>query len=194
MRAVRARPFRGRLVRSRRRLVAEGIRTLRPLLAAGGRRGAGVPPHLAAARRPCRRGVARGVRAHDFRHQANWVPHRVTQDMPVMDVSPANDWSAVRVWWPPSGQMGSRHYPTWGFILPDRPLSRDGLEASLRETLRVTSSTEPRRGHPRPEGRHGRTGLWYNWSVSDGGGYGKFADRSGVHSDGTGAGCPGYDE
>ncbi len=72
--------------------------------------------------------------------QANWVPHRVTEDMPVMDVSPANDWSAVRVWWPPSGQMGSRHYPTWGFILPDRPVSRDGLEASMREVLRVTSS------------------------------------------------------
>jgi hypothetical protein len=72
--------------------------------------------------------------------QANWVAHRVTKDMPVMDVSPANDWSAVRVWWPPSGQMGSRHYPTWGFILPDRPMSRDGLEASMRETLRITSS------------------------------------------------------
>jgi hypothetical protein len=72
--------------------------------------------------------------------QANWVAHRVTEDMPVMDVSPANDWSAVRVWWPPSGQMGSRHYPTWGFILPDRPMSRDGLEASMRETLRITSS------------------------------------------------------
>jgi hypothetical protein len=72
--------------------------------------------------------------------QANWVPDRVTKDMPVVDVSPANDWSAVRVWWPPAGQMGSRHYPTWGFILPDRPISRDGLEASMRETLRMTSS------------------------------------------------------
>ena len=72
--------------------------------------------------------------------QANWVPHRVTRDMPVVDVSPANDWSAVRVWWPPSGQLGSRHYPTWGFILPDRPRSRDGLEASLQDALRLASS------------------------------------------------------
>lgn len=72
--------------------------------------------------------------------QANWVAHRVTQDMPVMDVSPANDWSAVRVWWPPSGQMGSRHYPTWGFILADRPLTREGLAASAREAIRVASS------------------------------------------------------
>lgn len=70
--------------------------------------------------------------------QANWVARRVTEDMPVMDVSAANDWSAVRVWWPPAGQMGSRHYPTWGFILPDRPVSRDRLEASTREVLRVT--------------------------------------------------------
>lgn len=72
--------------------------------------------------------------------QANWVARRVTEDMPVMDVSPANDWSAVRVWWPPAGQMGSRHYPTWGFILPDRPISRDGLEASTREVMRVSSA------------------------------------------------------
>ncbi|MBE0530942.1 MAG: CHAP domain-containing protein [Rhodospirillales bacterium] len=72
--------------------------------------------------------------------QANWVAGRVTEDMPVLDVSPANDWSAVRVWWPPSGQMGIRHYPTWGFILPDRPISRDGLEASTREVMRVSSS------------------------------------------------------
>ncbi len=30
--------------------------------------------------------------------QANWVHHRVTEDQPVIDVSPGNDWSLVRVW------------------------------------------------------------------------------------------------
>jgi surface antigen len=53
--------------------------------------------------------------------QANWIHHRVTEDMPVIDVSPGNDWTVVRVWWPPIGQMGSRPYPTWGFILPEHP-------------------------------------------------------------------------
>jgi len=38
--------------------------------------------------------------------QANWVHHRVSQDQSVFDVSPRNDWSAVRVWWPPTRQLG----------------------------------------------------------------------------------------
>ena len=39
--------------------------------------------------------------------QANWVHHRVTEDQPVVNVSRDGDWTAVRVWWPPSGQMGA---------------------------------------------------------------------------------------
>jgi hypothetical protein len=50
--------------------------------------------------------------------QANWLPYRITNDQPVLDVSPGNDWSAVRVWWPPAGQWGQTVYPTFGFILP----------------------------------------------------------------------------
>lgn len=51
--------------------------------------------------------------------QANWVHRRVTRDEPVLDVSPANDWSAVRVWWAPARSLGSTIYPTYGFIAPD---------------------------------------------------------------------------
>ncbi len=72
--------------------------------------------------------------------QANWVHHRVTEDMPVIDVSAANDWSEVRVWWPPSGQMGSGHYPTWGFISPDQPISRDRLADALPNAIRTASN------------------------------------------------------
>ncbi|MCB8875044.1 CHAP domain-containing protein [Acidisoma silvae] len=50
--------------------------------------------------------------------QANWVPYRITNNQPVMDVSPGNDWSAVRVWWPPSHAWGITVYPTYGFIQP----------------------------------------------------------------------------
>jgi surface antigen len=53
--------------------------------------------------------------------QANWVPYRVTDDQPVLDVSPLNDWTAVRVWWPPSNAWGVTVYPTYGFILPAAP-------------------------------------------------------------------------
>jgi surface antigen len=50
--------------------------------------------------------------------QANWLPYRITSNQPVLDVSPANDWSAVRVWWPPVNNWGQTVYPTFGFILP----------------------------------------------------------------------------
>ncbi len=50
--------------------------------------------------------------------QANWVHHRITIGEPVIDVSPGNDWSAVRVWWDPSGSMGATTYPAYGFITP----------------------------------------------------------------------------
>ena len=48
--------------------------------------------------------------------QANWVHGRIARSEPVVDVSPGNDWSAVRVWWEPSGQLGTTTYRTYGFI------------------------------------------------------------------------------
>lgn len=50
--------------------------------------------------------------------QANWVHGRIARSEPVVDVSPGNDWTAVRVWWEPSGQLGSTVYPAFGFIQP----------------------------------------------------------------------------
>jgi surface antigen len=51
-------------------------------------------------------------------NQANWVHHHLGQGEPVVDVSADNDWSAVRVWWAPSRQLGSTVYPTFGFVGP----------------------------------------------------------------------------
>ncbi len=48
--------------------------------------------------------------------QANWVHGRTASHEPVVDVSSGNDWSAVRVWWKPSGQLGTSVYATYGFI------------------------------------------------------------------------------
>lgn len=50
--------------------------------------------------------------------QANWVHHRIGRDDPVIDVSPGNDWTRVRVWWAPAGRIGEGVYRTDGFILP----------------------------------------------------------------------------
>ncbi len=65
--------------------------------------------------------------------QANWVPGRVSRDEPVVDVSPGNDWSAVRVWWAPSLALGLTTYPTYGFIGPAPGGAwRDGGRAAER--------------------------------------------------------------
>jgi hypothetical protein len=69
--------------------------------------------------------------------QANWVHHRVTEDQPVVDVSAANDWTLVRVWWPPAGQMGSHEYPAYGFIRPDRALSHDEIASATPRAIRL---------------------------------------------------------
>jgi hypothetical protein len=69
--------------------------------------------------------------------QANWVHHRVSEDQLVIDVSRDGDWSAVRVWWPPSGQMGVADYPTFGFVRPDHPVGYDRLLAATPAAIRV---------------------------------------------------------
>jgi surface antigen len=49
--------------------------------------------------------------------QANWVRGRVTRAMSVVDASPQNDWTSVKVIEPHSGTHG-RENPTYGFIYP----------------------------------------------------------------------------
>ena len=51
---------------------------------------------------------------------ANWVHGYIGRDEPVVDVSPNNDWSEVRVWWRPSGQLGAYNYPVRGFVYSPR--------------------------------------------------------------------------
>jgi surface antigen len=43
---------------------------------------------------------------------------QVEQDVTVVDVSSAGDWSVVKVWYDPSRDLGSTTYPTYGFIYP----------------------------------------------------------------------------
>ncbi len=54
-------------------------------------------------------------------NHANWSERgRIEQDVEAIDVSPSNDWSAVRVWYGPSAALGSRVNPARGFIYPVR--------------------------------------------------------------------------
>ena len=59
---------------------------------------------------------------------ANWSPidgrrGQIERDVLAVDVSPANDWSAVRVWYHPLGALGRTEWPVEGFIYSDRARS-----------------------------------------------------------------------
>ena len=55
---------------------------------------------------------------------ANWLNRgRIHISTPVRDVSKANDWSRVRVWYTPGRRYGAGVYPTRGFILPEHRVS-----------------------------------------------------------------------
>lgn len=59
-----------------------------------------------------------------LRH-ANWSQingrrGQIEDDVRAVDVSAAGDWSQVRVWYAPTGALGSTAWPVRGFIYPDR--------------------------------------------------------------------------
>jgi hypothetical protein len=50
---------------------------------------------------------------------ANWLNRgRIHKNTPVIDISPNNDWSAVRVWHVPGQRYGAGVYRAYGFIHP----------------------------------------------------------------------------
>lgn len=83
--------------------------------------------------------------------QANWVPGELDEDQLVVDVSERNDWTEVRVWWPPSGALGSHGYPTFGFIEPTRPATREELVRATPVAARLAVSSA--QGRPPPRAR-----------------------------------------
>jgi surface antigen len=44
---------------------------------------------------------------------------QIEKDVTVIDVSPQGDWSQVKVWYDPNGDLGATTYPTYGFIYQD---------------------------------------------------------------------------
>ena len=66
-----------------------------------------------------------------LRH-ANWSPidgrrGQVEMDVRAVDVSPDNDWSEVRVWYAPIGDLGTTHWPVNGFIYKAKPRPGEGV-------------------------------------------------------------------
>ncbi len=55
---------------------------------------------------------------------ANWLNRGdIHKSTPVRDVSKANDWSAVRLWYTPGNLWGRRTYSAHGFIHPEHRIS-----------------------------------------------------------------------
>lgn len=57
-----------------------------------------------------------------LRH-ANWSPingqrGKAEDNVRAVDVSPGNDWSEVRIWYAPQGDLGTTRWPVQGFIYP----------------------------------------------------------------------------
>ena len=69
--------------------------------------------------------------------QANWVPDELTEDQLAIDVSPGNNWTEVRMWWPLTNTLGNHPYAAYGFILPPVPASHDGLRRAARPAAQL---------------------------------------------------------
>ncbi len=74
---------------------------------------------------------------------ANWGsgPQRgaVHLNQRVLDVSPLNDWTAVRVWHPESNALGVTVFPAHGFILPPLPRTPEQVAADVPLAVRVAA-------------------------------------------------------
>src|SRR3546814_1663173 len=63
------------------------------------------------------------VCSSDLISHANWSPihgrrGQIERNVRVVDVSDAGDWSLVRVWYAPIGDLGTRTNPVQGFLYP----------------------------------------------------------------------------
>ncbi|WP_033925190.1 CHAP domain-containing protein [Sphingomonas sp. 35-24ZXX] len=75
---------------------------------------------------------------------ANWSPingrkGQVERNVLAEDVSAANDWSEVRVWYSPIGGLGTTRYPVHGFIYPQGRKPQD-LQAA---PVQIASADQP---------------------------------------------------
>ena len=83
-----------------------------------------------------------------IRH-ANWSPingrrGQIEDDVRVVDVSEANDWSEVRVWYAPIQALGTTRWPLNGFIY--REQAPDGFSQSpLARTVLAAADPRPAR-------------------------------------------------
>ncbi|MGC2854382.1 CHAP domain-containing protein [Novispirillum sp. DQ9] len=70
---------------------------------------------------------------------ANWDrgrrKGRIDSAVGILDVSPKNDWTQVRVWYTPVGDYGTTRYPTNGFIYPQGAGRAAGVHQAVQRTV-----------------------------------------------------------
>jgi surface antigen len=69
---------------------------------------------------------------------ANWSTiggqrGHIEQDVRVVDASPANDWSAVQVWYTPNEALGTTRWPVHGFIYADQKRSDSAARMAVAD-------------------------------------------------------------
>ena len=82
---------------------------------------------------------------------ANWsriggARGQIERDVTVIDVSPAGDWSRVKVWYDPVRDIGSSTYPTYGFIYQDAQavrLASSQFNVAQSAASQVASTVRP---------------------------------------------------
>jgi len=66
----------------------------------------------------------------------------VEKNVTVVDVSPAGDWSSVKVWNDPSRDLGTTTYPTYGFIYQDAVSTRIAEAQNAAVTLAQNAANQ----------------------------------------------------
>ena len=90
---------------------------------------------------------------------ANWSERgKIEKNVRAVDVSPANDWSQVRIWYGPSQALGTNHWPVAGFIYNEKPgatgtetaraLRQPAAESRPVASPPVTKAAQPRSVRP----------------------------------------------
>lgn len=86
-----------------------------------------------------------------LRH-ANWSPingtrGQIEDNVKAVDVSPANDWSEVRIWYAPQGDLGTTRWPVAGFIYPQKAPASESPPARIvapRPAVQLSKNAAPR--------------------------------------------------
>jgi surface antigen len=87
--------------------------------------------------------------------QANWSliegrRGQVERDVTVIDVSPAGDWSQVKVWYDPVRDLGKTVYPTYGFIYQTTQTAAASAAETAVRTVAQTAMTQLAAAVPTP--------------------------------------------